>query len=190
MAPKHEASAPGTERAYLLESGATVTIMFTDVVDSAGITELLGDRQAQDVIGEHNKIVRRETKNHGGLEVKSLGDGFMLTFPSARLGVACAVAIQTELTAPAGESRRIRPGVRIGLSVGEPIREEQDLFGKSVIMASRISSIAEGGQVLVSQIVYALVANAGEYALKEVGALELKGISGTQMVYEVVWRQM
>ena len=71
------------------------------------------------------------------------------------------------------------------MSVGEPIREEQDLFGKSVILASRISSMAEGGQVFISQIVHALVANVGEYALKEVGALQLKGISGTHMVYEV-----
>ena len=189
IAPKHENSASASESAYLLESGATVTIMFTDVVDSAGITELLGDRQARDVIGDHNEIVRRQTKKHGGVEVKSLGDGFMLTFPSARLGVACAVAIQTELASPGGENHRIQPEVRMGLSVGEPIREEQDLFGKSVILASRISSIAEGGQVLVSQIVHALVANVGEYALKEVGALRLKGISGTHMVYEVAWRQ-
>ena len=189
MAPKREASAAGTERVYLLESEATVTIMFTDVVDSAGITELLGDRQAQDVIGEHNEIVRRQTKSHGGLEVKAMGDGFMLTFPSARLGVACAVAIQAELAAPGGKKRRVRPEVRMGLSVGEPIREEQDLFGRSVILASRISSIAEGGQVLVSQIVYALVTSAGEYTLRKVGALHLKGISGTHMVYEVAWRQ-
>ena len=133
IAPKDDNSASATESRYLMESGATVTIMFTDVVDSAGITDLLGDRQAQNVIGEHNEIVRRQTKKHGGAEVKSMGDGFMLTFPSARLGVACAVAIQAELASPGGESHRVQPEVRMGLSVGEPIREEQDLFGQSVL---------------------------------------------------------
>ena len=80
-------------------------------------------------------------------------------------------------------------GVRIGLSVGEPVREEQDLFGKSVTLAARISAQAQGGQVLTSQIVYALVSSTEEFAFREVGTFELKGMSVLQTLYEVLWTQ-
>jgi class 3 adenylate cyclase len=188
MAPKRKASAAGTERAYLLESEATVTIMFTDVVDSAGITELLGDRQAQDVIGEHNEIVRRQTKNHGGIEVKAMGDGFMLTFPSAKRAVSAAIAMQRDLNSTEFLRPEVAIAIKLGLSVGEPIRDQKDLFGMSVVLASRIGAKAAPGQILTSQIVYALLGNTGGFDFAPAGEHGLKGISGLQKLYEVNWR--
>ena len=71
-----------------------------------------------------------------------MGDGFMLTFQSSRRGVACAAAIQKDLEEFNKEKREAKLAVRMGLSVGEPIHEEEDLFGKSVILAARISAKA------------------------------------------------
>ena len=176
------------DRAYLLSSEATATIMFTDIVDSTPMVERMGDRRARDVLRVHNEIIRRHTKASGGAEVKSMGDGFMLTFSSARRGLACAVAAQQELFKYSEENPDTLLSVRMGLSVGEPIREEEDLFGKSVILAARVSAKAKGHQILVCQIVHALVSSTGEFRLDALGEFELKGISGTHPLYEVLWR--
>ena len=168
---------------------ATVTIMFTDIVDSTRLTESLGDRRAKEIVCAHDYIVRGQTRAHGGSEVKTMGDGFLLTFPSARRGVACAVAVQRELAVSGTEQSQARPPVRIGLSVGEPIRDDQDIFGRSVNLAARICARAEGGQILVSDVVRSLLAGSGEFRLGEVGPMDLKGVSEAQHVYEVDWRR-
>lgn len=177
------------ESAFDAAAESTVTIMFTDIVGSTELTERLGDRRARDVLRRHDEVIRRHTKAHGGTEVKSMGDGFLLTFPSARRGVACAAGAQRELGESGQENSEIPMAVRMGLSVGEPIREDQDVFGKSVVLAERISAKAMGGEVLISQIVHALVAGNGEFGFREKGSFKLKGISGVHPLYEVLWRR-
>jgi class 3 adenylate cyclase len=132
--PKTGVETAHLDRAYLLTSEATATIMFTDIVGSTAMVERLGDRRARDVFRAHNEIVRRSTRVNGGAEVKNMGDGFMLTFSSARRGVGCAVAVQRELRKLDSDNPETSLAVRMGLSVGEPIREEDDLFGKSVVL--------------------------------------------------------
>ena len=172
----------------LLTSEATATIMFTDIVASTALTDKLGDRLSREVFKIHNDIIRRHTKQQGGAEVKSMGDGFMLTFNSARRALAAAIGAQKELQHYNRRNSDTSISVRMGLSVGEPIREEEDLFGKSVILAARISAKANGEQILACPIVYALLAATGEYSFNDMGEHELKGVSGVQNLYEVVWR--
>ena len=195
MAPKRDEQ---DSKAHLLNSGATTTIMFTDVVGSTTITDRLGDREARSMLRVHDEIVRRQTEAHGGVEVKAMGDGFMMTFASALGAVASAAAVQHELDAynkersvldtGSDEAARFMLAVRIGLGVGEPVREGEDLFGMSVIEASRISAQAQGGQILTSEIVRALVAGTGEFRFDQAGTFQLKGISGDRVLYEVLWR--
>ena len=185
--PKVALARSKANRSHMLAAEATATIMFTDIVGSSAMAERLGDRAAREVLRSHNDIIRSKTNAHGGVEVKFMGDGFMLTFPSARSGVACAVDVQRELDARNRESAEDRLAARIGLSVGEPIREEEDLFGQAVNHAARVADQAAGGQVLISEIVYALVGRAGQFRFREMGLFELKGISGTHSLYEVLW---
>ncbi|MCH8060923.1 MAG: adenylate/guanylate cyclase domain-containing protein [Chloroflexi bacterium] len=172
----------------VLTTEATATIMFTDIVASTALTDKLGDRLSREVFKIHNDIIRRHTKQHGGAEVKSMGDGFMLTFNSARRALAAAIGAQKELQHYNRRNPDTSLSVRMGLSVGEPIREEEDLFGKSVILAARISAKAKGEQILACPIVHALLAATGEYSFNDMGEHELKGVSGVQNLYEVVWR--
>ena len=181
------ASAPPLGAPALPGSEATVTILFTDIVGSTELVEKLGDRRARVVLAVHDEIVRRHTSAHGGTEVKSIGDGFMLVFKSAHRGVACAVAIQRELEESRKDAGQQPVEVRMGLTVGEPVHDDADLFGKSVITASRIAEQAKGGQVLVSEIVKALVGSSGEFQLGPMGEFALKGMLGTQPLYEVTW---
>ena len=170
-----------------IKFGATATIMFTDIVGSTGIMERLGDRAGRKLMSLHDDIVRHEVVAHEGVEVKSLGDGFMLTFRSVARSLACAVAIQRDLAIYNKRNANARIAVRMGLSVGEPIRDSEDLFGMSVIMAARISAIAKGGQILASQIAYALASSSGDFRFKPLGSVELKGVPGRNEVYEVLW---
>jgi class 3 adenylate cyclase len=164
----------------------TVTILFTDIEGSTALTERLGDQRAHEVLRAHNAVVREEVAAHGGFEVKSQGDGFMLAFHSARQALACAIAIQRAL--PSGRSGNLDPvRVRIGLHTGEAIREADDFFGKAVILAARIAAQANGGEILASSLVKELTESRGEFAFADPREVALKGLSGTYRLFSVGW---
>lgn len=143
-----ERGAPGSQSntGTPLSSDTTATIMFTDIVGSSAMMERLGDRGGRRALSAHEDIIRSQTAAHNGTEVKSLGDGFMLVFPSVRKGLQCAVAVQKALIEHNETHAKARISVRIGLSVGESIREDEDMYRTSVIMASRIAAKAEGAR--------------------------------------------
>ena len=137
----------------------TVTVLFTDIEGSTPMTERLGDKRAQEVLRTLNALIRQQIADHEGFEVKSQGDGFMVAFSSARRALECAIAIQQAMAAQRSQES-VR--VRIGLHTGEAIKEGEDFFGKSVILAARIASQAHGEQILVSSLLKALVESSGE----------------------------
>ncbi len=166
----------------------TVTIMFSDIADSTPLTERLGDQAWQDLLRKHNAIIRAQLKTHDGYEVKTMGDGFMVAFQSAKKGLDCAIAIQRAFdghNAAAGEHVK----VRIGLHAGEAIKDGDDFYGKNVILASRVAGKAVGGEILVSSLLRQLVessVDAGTFA--DAREVELKGLSGSHTVYAVAVR--
>ena len=164
----------------------TVTILFTDIEGSTVMTERLGDRRAQEVLRAHNAIVRRALAAHDGFEVRSLGDGFMVAFQSARRALRCAIAIQRAFTARGAQNPEEPIRVRIGLHTGEPIKEADDFFGGAVILAARIAAEAEGGQILVSSLLRELTESTGEFTFGGLRAVELKGLPGARQVSAVV----
>lgn len=173
------------ERPDLRQAAApdgTVTILFTDIEDSTGWNERLGDERWISVLRSHNRAIREQVRAHAGFEVKSQGDGFMLAFPSARRALRCAVETQRALA----ESPLL---VRAGLHTGEAIRDRDDFFGRSVVLASRIAGQAKGAEILASTLVRELVSGAEEFAFGDGREVELKGLSGTHIVYPVEWQQ-
>ena len=175
------------ERPDLAASAApdgTLTIAFTDIEDSTRLNASFGDRAWLDVLRAHNEIVTRLTAEHGGTIVKGNGDGFMLAFPSSRRGLSCAQSIEQEMGDAFND-----PGspikVRIGIHVGEVVHESNDFFGHAVNYASRVTSAARGGEVLVSALVHDLAMPTGEFAFAESRQIDLKGIDGQQTVYRL-----
>jgi len=160
----------------------TVTIAFTDIEDSMRLNAFLGDRRWLEVLRAHNDVVRNVTTDHGGTVVKGQGDGFMLAFASARRALTCSRAIERSISETFKD-----PGspvrVRIGLHVGETTREADDFFGHAVNYAARIASSAAGGEIVVSSLVYGLLAQTGEFEFEPAREVELKGVEGLQMVY-------
>jgi class 3 adenylate cyclase len=161
-----------------------VTILFTDIEGFAGVTEDLGDERAHALLRVHNAIVRREIASHGGAEVKAQGDGFMIAFPSATDALACAVAVQRRFAAhPA--MRPVR--VRIGLHTGDTIAESADFFGKTVILAARITAAAGGAEILASADVVAAADGGRDVRLGTAREIDLPGLSERHRVYAVEW---
>jgi class 3 adenylate cyclase len=163
------------------------TVLFTDVEGSTALTQRLGDAKAREVLRAHERIVREALKAHGGSEVKTMGDGFMASFSSATRALECAIAMQRAF-AEHNESAEESIRVRIGLNAGEPIAEEEDLFGTAVIMASRIAGKAEGGEIVASDVVRQLVAGKG-FLFADRGDVALRGFEDPVRLYEVRWRE-
>ncbi len=157
-----------------------VTILFTDMEGSTALTQQIGDERAQEHVRQHNTAVREALRAHAGKEIKHTGDGIMASFASARGAVDCAVAIQRAM---ADEEVR----VRIGLNAGEPVAEEQDLYGTSVQLAARVCAEADGGEILVSNVVRELAAGKG-FLFNDRGERPLKGFEDPVRLYEVNWR--
>jgi len=167
------------ERAAELRS-----ILFTDMESSTALTQRLGDAGAQDLVRAHNQVVREALRAHDGREIKHTGDGIMASFASASQAVACAIAIQRAVAASVGAGDSFR--VRIGLNAGEPVAEEDDLFGTAVQLAKRACDAAAPGQILASNVVRELCAGKG-FAFEDRGQAALKGFAEPVRVYEVTW---
>ena len=169
------------------EPGAFRTILFTDVEGSTALTQRLGDAKARDVLREHERMVREALKAHGGSEVKTTGDGFMASFSSATKALECAIAMQRAF-AQHNVAAEDPIMVRIGLNAGEPIAEDDDLFGTAVNEAARITAAADGGHILVANIVREL-AKGKDFLFADRGETSLKGLDEPVRLYEVSWRQ-
>lgn len=164
-----------------LASDGTVTIVFTDIVDSTVLLGRLGDQAWLDLLRRHNAVIERTTAAHGGTVVETQGDGSMLAFPSARRAVACAQAIQQEV----GHSFAVGSlpvDVRIGIHTGDALHEGDHFFGTTVHYAARVAGQALGGEVLVSSVVRDLVAGAG-VDFHEGREVELKGLEGSHRLF-------
>jgi adenylate cyclase len=170
-----------------------VTILFTDMEGSTSLTQRLGDARAQELLHTHNSIVRDALKAHDGSEIKHTGDGIMASFPVASKALQCAVAIQrgfdqhNEAAAarPSTGSGRAEPiRVRVGLNAGEPVAEEEDLFGTAVQLAARVCARAQPGQVLAANVVRELAAGKG-FLFSDQGDVVLRGFEDPVRLYEV-----
>jgi class 3 adenylate cyclase len=166
----------------------TVTLLFTDLVGSTELMDRMGDEAGDRLLREHFAILRAAAGEHGGREVKTLGDGLMLAFASALGAVACAVRMQRRITASVDEAGGEAVGLRIGLNAGEAISAEGDYFGRPVVVAKRLCDRAGRGQILVSDVVRSLVDKRGEYRFIALGPLQLKGFADPVTAFGLDWR--
>jgi class 3 adenylate cyclase/pimeloyl-ACP methyl ester carboxylesterase len=160
-----------------------VTILFTDMEGSTSLTQRLGDAKAQELLRAHNSIVRDALKAQDGAEIKHTGDGIMASFATASKALACATAIQTALV-ERNEAAEEPINVRIGLNAGEPVAEDEDLFGTAVQLAARVCARAQPGQVLASNVVRELSAGKG-FLFSDQGDVVLRGFEDPVRLYEV-----
>lgn len=160
------------------------TILFTDLVGHTEMMRRLGDDRGRDVLREHERITRDLLKEHGGVEVKTMGDGFVASFASITKAMDCAIGLQRAFALHRGEPLQ----VRVGLNAGEPIEEDGDLFGLTVIMASRIAAKAGPGEILIPEPLRHLLTGKS-YVYADRGETMLKGFKDAVRLYEVRWQE-
>lgn len=169
-------------------TGGLRAVVFTDLVDHTRMMAALGDDQGREVLKEHERITRHVLSDHGGTEVKAMGDGFMASFLGVTDAVQCAIALQRRIEARNATTTPDSPpiSIRIGINAGEPIEEDGDLFGAAVILASRIAATAGAGEILVSSAIREL--SAGKtFRFVARGAFQPKGYDEPIRIWAVDW---
>jgi class 3 adenylate cyclase len=170
------------------ESTGPVTVFFTDIAGSTAMTQSLGDAVAQQVVRAHNRIVREALTEFSGKEIKHTGDGIMASFSTTSNGVQGSMKIQVETVKHNANNPDLPLHIKIGLNAGEPISEDNDLFGSTVQMAARIVDKAKADEIFVSEIVRGICAGK-EIKFKNRGPFAMKGFDDDPILYEVLWRE-
>jgi class 3 adenylate cyclase len=153
------------------------TVLFTDIVGSTKKVAEIGDKKWNELLEEHDKIVREEVEKNNGRMIKSTGDGFLATFDSPSRALICAFSVRQSLS-------RLGIQIRAGIHTGECIFGKDDVSGIAVHIASRITDIASPNEILVSNTVRDLVYGSG-ILFEDKGEYKLKGIEEKRVLYSL-----
>lgn len=152
-----------------------LTVLFTDIVDSTRLAAAYGDRKWTGLLDEHNDLVRRAIAENGGLEIKTLGDGFMAVFDTPGRALRCADAARESVAA-------LDLTIRAGVHTGECELKGDDIAGVAVHLAARVIGHAGPGETAVSNTVKELMTGASA-RFEDRGVHELKGIPGAWRIF-------
>ena len=166
----------------------TITILFTDQVDSTGLLRL-GPDAANELRRRHDSATIDAVRRHRGVVVKTTGDGLMASFSGAGDAAAAAVAIQQGVDQLRQKDPRV-PAVRVGLSTGEATPEDGDWYGPPVIESARLCAAAEGGQILANGIVASLAGVRGGHRFTSLEPRTLKGFEAPVPVSAIGWEPL
>src|SRR2546425_7066149 len=143
-----------TSSAVQSETRRLAAIMFTDIV---GFSRQMGSNEARtlQLLETHNQLIQQLVNDHHGKVIKTVGDAFLVDFPSAVNAVQCAQQIQARFrmyNAEKGPAERIH--VRIGIHLGDIVQKDGDVFGDGVNIAKRLQEVTEPDTICISDVVY------------------------------------
>ena len=167
-----------------LEPSGSATIMFTDIVGSSALAEAVGDTRWAQIISNHLTTVESLVNKFGGRLVKTMGDGTMSIFTSAGRALKAAGNLQRAVDKMGGEPKLT---LRIGLNTGDIVEAGDDFLGTVVNKAARIASVADPGEIRVSDATRAMVGNSREYEFVSPVKVALKGLEGEHRLYRLEW---
>jgi class 3 adenylate cyclase/tetratricopeptide (TPR) repeat protein len=169
-----------------MSATALVTLLFTDVVASTELNAQLGHSAAESLRRAHFAGLRDAIAAHHGREVKTTGDGLMVSFARTADGLDCAIAMQ-EAAEHLGRSYSRDFHIRIGISVGEATNDAGDWFGQPVVEAARLCSSAAADVIRVAHIATQLLDEPERYAFSPPRDVAVKGMTDPVSVVEVGW---
>ena len=171
-----------------MSSGAPLAIQFSDLRGFSFLTAQRGDQEAFQIARQFVELVEENVERHGGRLLKTYGDGVMTSFDDAAASAECSAAMQATLCdkyCGTDEEGVISAGV--GLTWGDAIRTDDDLFGHSVNLAKRLADVAKGGQIVASDSLRQAAGDVHGVSYRTLGTRELKGV-GDYLLHELVWR--
>jgi class 3 adenylate cyclase len=163
-----------------------LTLLFCDIEDASAIGEELGAERFAELLADHRLIVERVVGHHGGTVVKAHDDGFMVAFDSAHAALRCALDLQSALadsTVPGG-ARELR--LRIGLHTGFVILNEEEMYGRNVVLGARVAGCARGGEIVVSSTLKEYTETDPSFRFEARGEHRFKGVLGEHHVFAVL----
>src|SRR5262245_2179710 len=176
-----------TSNTVSVEQRRLAAIMFTDIV---GFSRQMGADEARmlRLLEVHNQLIRQAVTAHHGHVIKTIGDAFLVEFPSVVHAVQCAQQIHTQLrTHNAEKDKAEQIHVRIGIHLGDIVQKDGDVFGDGVNVASRLQTLAESDTICVSQKVYEEVAKKIDLGtVVSLGKPKLKNIAERFTVYTLL----
>lgn len=164
------------------------TILVTDIEGSTSLVQRLGDDVAIRMIREHEGIIGACLRKANGRMVKGLGDGVLASFESIVRALDCTLDIQEQLE-ERNEASDQPIRVRVGLSAGEPVSENDDLYGSAVTLASRICAVCQPGGILATSAVRDIAAGKG-FRWDDGGEVALKGFEDPVHLYSLIGRSV
>jgi class 3 adenylate cyclase len=164
-----------------------VTVMFTDIKGSTEYFEHFGDIAGLAMVHECNDLLRSAIEHHGGRVIKTIGDAVMAAFDDGNESIRAAVAMQHRLREKnANRKKEDQMQVRVGLHYGTGIVKSNDVFGDVVNVASRVESIAEAGQIIISDSLRERISPT-EFDVVLLGRFRLKGKKEDRDLFQVRW---
>lgn len=164
-------------------------VLFTDLVGSTERRQRIGEEEADELDRVHLALLADAIEASSGRVVKSIGDGVMATFTGAADVVNAAVAIQQAAERHSRQHPDQPLSIRVGVSCGDVAERDGDVFGTAVVEAARLCNTAQGGQVLVADLVRMLARGRGGHTFESMGALELKGLDEPVPACSVAWER-
>lgn len=161
------------------------TFLFSDLRDYTVFIETRGDEAATKMLRASRRIVREAVAKHRGAEVKTEGDSFYVVFRSPSAAVRCAIEIQRGSARHTERHTDLPVRMGVGINTGEAIPHDNGYVGAAVIVATRLSTGAKAGQILVTDTVRSLMRTGGHAPMHELGLWSLKGIAEPIRVFEV-----
>jgi len=157
--------------------------------DVAGYSRLMGEDDSATVrtLTGHREMMSTLIRQHQGRVVDSPGDNLLAEFESVLQGVNCALEIQRELAERNAELPEDRiMEYRIGVNLGDVIKEGERIYGDGVNIAARLEGLAEPGGICISGFVYNQVKNRLKLEYEYLGDQSVKNIKEPVPVYRVL----
>lgn len=164
-----------------------VTIVFTDLERSTEMLEHLGEDRWLELMLAHSRIIRDCVADHGGEVTESQGDGYMITFASASAALTFSIDLQHALERFNASHPDEPLLVRVGMHTGNIFQSGDDVLGRAVVLAARITGRARGGEILVSAACREYTRRVERWTYGEPVDLTLKGLVSAERVYALEW---
>lgn len=166
-----------------------LAVLFSDVVGSTHIYEIMGDQRAREIVALCIDLMRAGTEQHQGTVIKTMGDEVMATFPTADQALNAAAQIQRQISAHPALLVGGQPvSVRIGCHFGPVVLESRDVFGATVHTANRMTSQAKSGQIMTTAATVERLSPEWRASVRQIDIAMLKGQGAEVTLYEVLWQ--